>query len=212
VDDAKTMGLLDWFRRPPPIVDRASLADFLDTRAAFLAQKSIWDYARGRSGPYFSMIVKEQAFLEGVEVARWKNYPFGLSIVAEMIHGVLLPFAGPPAPLAASLCAVALDVFDRYPVPAALGEAEWKNARAELATRCQQIGLHPPKAVKDIPVPFAQVFFDNMPIHERLRENDFELIRNQLLINLVSMHRDFTRYANLSAVAAALAAADYQAA
>jgi hypothetical protein len=90
-------------------------------------------------------------------------------------------------------------------VPAALGEEEWSKARAELAIRCRQIGLHPPKLVKDIPVPFAQVFFDNMPIHERLRENDFELIRNQLRVNLVSMHRDFLRYANLPAVARALA-------
>jgi hypothetical protein len=199
------MSLLDWFRRPPPIVDRASLADFVDTRAAFLAQKSIWDYVRGRSGPYFTMIVKEQLFLEGVEIARWKNYPFGISIVGEMVHGVLLPLAGPTAPLAQSICELALDVFDRYPVPAALGEEQWAKARTELATRCQQVALHPPKPVKDIPIPFAQVFFDNMPIHERLRENDFELIRNQLRVNLISMHRDFVKYANLPSVAGALA-------
>jgi hypothetical protein len=201
------MSLLDWFRRPPPIADRASLADFIDTRAAFLAQKSIWDYVRGRSGPYFTMIVKEQVFLDGVEIARWRNYPFGLSIVAEMVHGALLPFSGQPAPLAATLCDLALDVFGRYPVPQALGEEEWARARAELATRCGQIALHPPKPVKDIPLPFAQVFFDNMPIHERLRENDFELIRNQLRVNLISMHRDFVRFANLPAVAAAVAPA-----
>jgi hypothetical protein len=198
------MGLLDWFRRPPPIKDRGGLVEFLDTRAAFLSQKSIWDYARGRSGPYFSMIVKEKAFLEGVEVARWRNYPYGLSIVAEMIHATMMPLVNAPVPLARALQQAAFDVFDRYPVPAALGSVEWSEARDKLGIRIDQIALHPPKPVKDIPVPFAQVFFDNMPIHERLRENDFELIRNQLRVNLLSMQRDFLKVADLPALVADL--------
>ncbi len=198
------MGIFDWFRRPPPIDDHASLVNFLDTRAAFLAQKSIWDYVRGRSGPYFSMIVKEKAFLDGVDVARWKNYPYGLSIVAEMVHGALLPVAGEPVPLAHALRETALDAFDRYPVPAALGAAEWTQARGELSARIDAVALHPPKDVKDIPLPFAKVFFDTMPIHERLRENDFELITNQLRATLLGMHRDFLKYAKLEMLAANL--------
>ena len=198
------MGFLDWFRSPPPIADRAALVDFLDQRAAFLSQKSIWDYVRGRAGPYFSMIVKEKAFLEGLEIARWKNYPYGLSIVAEMLHGILLPAAGDAAALARVMRVAALEAFDRYPVPAALGAELWADARRELGVRIDQVSLHPPKLVKDIPVPFAQTFFDNMPIHERLRAQDFELIRNQLRVNLISMHRDFLKRADLDALAADL--------
>jgi hypothetical protein len=166
-----------------------------------LSQKSIFDYARGRAGPYFSMIMKEKAFQERVEIARWKNYPFGISIVAEMVHGVLLPKVGEPIRLVAALRETALDAFDRYPVPEALGSDYWREARAALALRCDQIGLHPPKLVKDIPTPFAQIYFDNMPIHERLREQDFELIRNQLRINLISMHRDFVKRAQVRPLA-----------
>jgi hypothetical protein len=198
------MGLLDWFRRPPPIEDRASLEGFLDSRAAFLSQKSIFDYVRGRSGPYFSMIIKEESFKAGVEEARWKNYPYGVSIVTEMVHGILLPLTGEPVRLASVLRDLSLDVFDRYPVPAALGAEYWDNERKSLALRCEQIALHPPKQVMDIPVPFAKVFFDNMPIHEKLREQDFELIRNQLRVNLISMHRDFTKYADLPAIVAVI--------
>jgi hypothetical protein len=199
------MGLFDWFRRPPAIKDRASLADFLDTRAAFLTQKSIFDYVRGRSGPYFTMIIKEESFKAGLEEARWRDYPYGLSVVAELVHGILLPLTGRPMELAATMRDLALEVFDRYPVPAALGADEWAEARKELAIRCDQIGLHPTKAAKDIPVSSAKVFFDNMPIHERLREQDFELITNQLRVNVISMHRDFLKYADLPALAAAVA-------
>jgi hypothetical protein len=192
------MGFLDWFRRPPPIADRNALADFLDSRAAFLSQKSIFDYARGRAGPYFTMIMKEKVFQELVEIARWKNYPYGLSIVAEMVHGVLLPEVHQRLPLVAALRETALHAFDRYPAPEALGAEVWGEERKALALRCDQIGLHPPKPVMDIPIPFAQVYFDNMPIHERLREQDFELIRNQLRVNLLSMHRDFTKRTPIS--------------
>jgi hypothetical protein len=205
------MGIFDWFRGPPPITDRAALVDFLDTRAAFLSQKSIWDYARGRSGPYFTLIVKEKVFNDGVEVARWKNYPHGLSMVAEMVHGALMPTVRASVPLAHTLREAALDAFDRYPVPAALGSEQWAQARKDLAVRIDQVALHPTKMVKDIPLPFAQVFFDNMPIHEKLRANDFELIQAQLRLNLLNMQRDFLKAADLPALAADLKNSDNRA-
>lgn len=198
------MGIFDWFRRPPPIADRAALVDFLDSRAAFLSQKSIFDYVRGRSGPFFSQIIKEKEFNDRVNEARWRNYPYALSIVAEMVDGVLLPVTGKPAILAAALKSAAFEVFDRYPVPAMLGDDYWKEARVELGSRIEGIALHPPKFVKDIPLPWADVFFNNMPIHEHLRKQDFELIRNQLRSNLINMHRDFTKVADLQALAGAL--------
>jgi len=207
------MGIFDWFRRPPRIADRASLADFLDTRAAFFAQKSIFDYTRGRAGPYFPQIIKEKEFSTRVDEARWRNYPYGLSMVAEMVHGVLLPAAGDAPALAAALQEISLDVFDRYPVPPMLGEEYWSGERAGLATRIAGIALHPPKPVKDIPMPFGEIFFNNMPIHERLREHDFELIRNHLRSNLLSMNRDFLKHADIEAlVGVLLPAADRTAA
>jgi hypothetical protein len=198
------MGLLDWFRRPPPIVDRATLADFIDTRAAFLVQKGIFDYVRGRAGPYFSMIIKEAVFKANVEESRWKSYPHSLSVVTELVHSILVPHTGEPVRLAAVLCDVAQEVFDRYPVPAPLGAEYWAQARKDLAVRCGQVALHAPKNPQDIPLSFAQIFFDNMPIHERLREEDFDQIKNQLRVNVLSMHRDFLKYADLDKVAASL--------
>lgn len=198
------MGLLDWFRGSPPIVDRNSLADFLDTRAAFLVQKGIFDYVRGRSGPYFSFIINEAEFKASLEESRWKSYPHSLSVLTELVHSILVPRTGHPAALAAALCDVALDVFDRYPVPVPLDAEYWAQARKDLAVRCGQIALHAPKTPQDIPVPFAKIFFDNMPIHERLREHDFDQIKNQLRVNVLSMHHDFLKYADLAKVSASL--------
>jgi hypothetical protein len=198
------MGLFDWFRSAPLINDRASLADFIDTRAAFLTQKSIFDYVRGRAGPYFSIIINEEEFKANLEEGRWKSYPFALSVVTELVYSVLVPLTGRPVELAAKLRDVALEVFDRYPVPPALNAGHWKEARRELAIRCEQISLHPPKLPADMPVPVAKVFFDNMPIHEKLRQHDFVQITNQLRANTLSMHGEFLKQADLPALAAAL--------
>ncbi len=38
------------------------------------------------------------------------------------------------------------------------------------------IGMHPPKRAIDIAIPWAEAYFDMMPIHEKLRGRDFPTI------------------------------------
>ena len=96
-------------------------------------------------------------------------------MVGELVEGVLCPHAGARSEIASlkGCMTLVLSVFDRYPVPASLGEQAWSDARAELARRLQLIGLHPPKRAMDIPEPFAKAYFDLMPIHKQLRGRDF---------------------------------------
>jgi hypothetical protein len=180
------------------------LIDFLDARASFLAQKSVFDYARGRSGPHFTAMVKEHVFAQAVDEARWRNYPIALAMVAEMIYGVMLPATGQGTQLARALREASLEAFDRHPTPAIIGAQPWLEARSTLSQRVDGVALHPPKHVKDVPLQFAQTFYDNMPIHEQVRGRDFELIRNHLRVNLLNTHRDFNRAADLPAIAADL--------
>jgi hypothetical protein len=201
------MGFLDWFRRPRPIDDRAGLIDYLDTRAAFLTQKGIFDFVRATSGPAFSGLIREAAFSQAVDRARWKSYPLSLAMVTEMVHGVLRPAATGAGPLAEALQTAVWAVIDRYPMPQPIGIAEWAAARAELGVRVLQIGLHPRKAVKDIPAPLAPQFFVNLPIHERLRRQDDAWVTNNLRINLIRMWEDFDRRAIVAALVDALGVA-----
>jgi hypothetical protein len=191
------MGLVDWilgipayFRRAPVIDSRDRLIEFLDTRAAFLIQKNIFDYARARAGPYFSSIIKEAAFQHAVEVSRWTNFPVGLAALAEIVRGVLFEAADRKA-LNDAVSSATLAAFDKYPVPEVLGEETWKQARETLLLRLQQIDMHPPKFAKDVILPYAKQIFDTQPIHEELRKRDFEMIQAQLRINLVTMHVEF---------------------
>jgi hypothetical protein len=82
------------FGQRPAVGDTEALADFIDTRAAFLMQKGIYEYSRARAGHYAKVLFSEEAFAEAVERARWSAYPLGLAMVGEMAEGVLRSCAG----------------------------------------------------------------------------------------------------------------------
>jgi hypothetical protein len=205
------LALFGLFRRPPPVRDLGELADFIDAQASFVTQKGIYEYARARAGHYAKILFRESMFQEAVERSRWSAYPIGLVMVAELVEGILRPQTGAERWQAAgALAEVVLSVFDRYPVPAPLGAAAWGEARAELARRLKRIGLHPVKRAKDIPEPFAQAYFDLLPVHEQLRGRDFPTTRNYLRVTMVNIHDEFTRRADTPALVSALRQASEQ--
>jgi hypothetical protein len=189
-----------FFWRRPPIADPKALADFIDERSAFLVQKGINDYSRARAGHYTKVLLSDAGFVEAFERARWSTYPMGLAMVGELVEGVLRRAAADPALHRDSFCSLVLSVFDRYPAPAALSGEEWADARAELASRLQQLGLHPPKRAVDIPAPYARRYWDLMPIHKDIRTPDFPTTRSYLQVMLCNIHDELTKRTDLPAV------------
>ena len=198
------MGLLDLFRRKPPIRDQAALATFIDENAAFLVQKGIYEYSRARAGHYAKVLFREPGFKAAVEVSRWRAYPLGLLMVSEMVEGVLRPNVGDRHAALDAISALALGIFDHYPVPSALGDQAWGELRAELTRQLALIGLHPPKRAIDIPEPWAQTYFDLLPVHEELRTRDFPTLRNYLRVTLCNIHDEFAKRLDLRTVAASV--------
>ena len=201
------MNIFRIFGRPPRIREARALADFIDENAAFLVQKGIYEYSRARAGHYAKVLFGEAEFIASADESRWRAYPLGLAMVAEVVEGVLRGHAGEDRhALLDALAALVLSVLDRYPVPAALGEQAWRELRAELAPRLSHFGLHPPKRVMDIPEPWAESYFALMPIHERLRGRDFPTMRNYLKVTLCNIHDELVRRMDAPAVASALLA------
>lgn len=199
------MGFLDRFRRPPPIHDADQLADFVDQQAAFVAQKGIYEYARARAGHYAKVLFREPEFQTACDISRWQTFPLGLAMVGELLEGVLLPaWRGDRVDLTDAVRGLVLSVFDRYPVPQVLDAQMWSQLRAELDRRLKQMGLHPPKWVKDIPEPFWERYFDLMPIHEKLRTRDAPTTRNYLRVTLINIHDELVRRIDAADMAAKL--------
>jgi hypothetical protein len=190
------------FWRRPPIADLDALATFVDERSAFLVQKGLHEYSRARSGHYAKVLFNERGFIEAMEQARWRAYPLGLAMVGEVLEGVLRGHAGDAtAQHLDALRWFVLSVFDRYPVPAALGETSWQDARADLNQRLQLLGLHPPKRAIDIPAPYARTYWDLMPINKEIRSRDFSTTHSYLKIMLCNIHDELTSRADLPALA-----------
>jgi hypothetical protein len=193
------------FRRRQPIIDPATLADFIDEQAAFLAQKGIYEYSRARAGHYAKILFAVQEFIDTVEKSRWRAFPIALAMVSELVEGVLRPLAGTEQNRQLSaIVQVALSVFDRYPVPAALGEATWRETRGELRRRLQSIGLHPVKRAFEIPDPFVKAYLDLMPIHKKLRASEFPTIHGYLKVTLCNVHEELTKRIDVPVVVASL--------
>lgn len=200
--------IYDLVMRPwPPINTIDRLADFVDEQSSFVAQKGIYEYSRARAGHYAKVLFGEPEFIEAVDRSRWRAYPIGLAMVAELVEGVLRPYAGTDQlRQLAGLRRLALSVFDRYPVPAMLTAGEWRDARRELERRLDHIGLHPPKRAMDVPEPFADAYFNVMPIHKKLRASDAPTIRNYLRVTMCNVHDEFTRRVDAAAASEQLRA------
>ena len=199
------MGLFDIFKRRQPIRDAAALADFIDQNAAFLVQKGFYEYSRARAGHYAKVLFKEQSFRDAIELSRWQAYPLGLALVAELVEGVLRPYADAQRQQQTdALTALVVSVFDRYPVPAALGAMAWSAARADLVQRLQLLGLHGVKRAIDIPEQHVRTYFDLMPIHEKLRSAEFPTIRNYLRVSMANIHQELTKRLDAAAAAQSL--------
>ena len=201
------MGLLDFFRRPGPIRDAGELADFIDKQAAFVAQKGIYEYARARAGHYAKVLFGEPEFQAACDISRWRAYPIGLVMVAELAEGVLRPFAADEeVRQREALVALVLAIFDRYPEPAAIGTQEWQELRAELDRRLKLVGFHAPKWAKDVPEQYAESYFNLMPIHEKLRGRDYQTTRNYLRVTMTNIHDELTKRLDAPATAESLRA------
>jgi hypothetical protein len=196
-----------FFRRHPPIRDAAGLADFIDQHAAFVAQKGIYEYSRARAGHYAKVLFREPEFQAASDVSRWRAYPLGLAMVGELTEGVLCPADRTERQAQVdAIGALVLAVFDRYPVPAALGEETWTGLRAELAQRLKLIGMHPPKWAKDVPEPLWESYFNLLPIHQKLRIPDAPTTRNYLRVTMINIHDELTKRLDAPAVVASLRA------
>ena len=164
-------------------------------------QKGIYEYSRARAGHYSKVLFAEPEFHKAVEQSRWRAYPLGLAMVGELVEGVLRSHSAPTGAVNSmrwwqsfSRSSIAIRV------PDSLGGPRWRDLRIDLERRLQLIGLHPPKRAIDIPEPFAKLYFNLMPIHEKLRGRDYPTTHNYLRVTLCNIHDELTRRMDANAV------------
>lgn len=191
------MGLLDklgasLLGRQERIASGEALADFIDSRAAFLCQKCVVEFCRVRAGVYWQKLFTEEEFLTALGIANWRAFPPSVGMIAEMVEGVLREPAGlRQRALPAAIGGVCRAVFARHAVPDGLPPDFWEDAAALVDARLQATQASAPRPVRLIPDPLARAVFEALPIHQSIVTNDYDYIFNNLRMNLLRFHSDF---------------------
>ncbi|NGO52408.1 type II toxin-antitoxin system VapC family toxin [Allomesorhizobium camelthorni] len=187
------------------VADRRALADFMDSRAAFLCQKCVVEFCRVRAGVYWQKLFSEAEFQEKLRQSRWQSYPPAFAMVAEMVEGATRSHAGQrQRRLPAALETVAAEVFARYPVPDGAPVDFWDDALVLVRERLQATQAGPPRPVKDMTSPSARMIFEALPLHKEIVAHDFDYIRNNLRMNLLRFHEDFVAAARFETLVPSL--------
>jgi hypothetical protein len=193
------------------VADRQALADFMDSRAAFLCQKCVVEFCRVRAGVYWQKLFSEADFQEKLRQSRWQSYPPAFAMVAEMVEGATRPHAGQrQRRLPSALESVAAEVFSRYPVPDGAPPAFWDDALVLVRERLQGTQAGPPRPVKDMTSPSARMIFEALPLHKEIVTHDFDYIRNNLRMNLLRFHEDFLQAARFDTLVPSLLGEELQ--
>ncbi|TWG98453.1 hypothetical protein L598_001800000390 [Mesorhizobium sp. J18] len=197
------MGVLDnllqgVFSKPPAIATVAELMQFMDSRVSFLAQKGVVEFCRVRAGVHWEKLFGEAEFQQELTRSRWQAYPPAFAMIAEVIEGVLREPAGiRQRQLPAVIATLSKDIFRKYPVPEGLAPGFWDEALKLVREKLDQAQGGPPRPVREIPKKTARLIFDALPLHEDVVTNDYDYIFNFLRMNLLRIHEDFTRAADL---------------
>lgn len=183
------MGFFDFLlRRKPRITTPGDLAEFIDRQAAFLIQKGIYDYTRARSGHYSKVMLADKGFQGALNRSRWLAFPLGLAMVGETVESVLAPHTdGDRRAALDPLIRLVLSVYDKYPQPPELNDAEWESGRTDLALHLERLSTHPPKRIIDIPVPFAERYFAMMPFDKSFLTPDAPTARGFMQLQLLAV-------------------------
>jgi hypothetical protein len=197
------MGLIEnlvtkLFRKEPVIASGAALADFIDSRAAFLSQKCVVEFCRVRSGVYWQKLFSEAEFRESLRVSCWNSYPPAAAMIAEMVEGAIRPAAGlRQRQLPDALMRVVDEVFARHPIPAGAPDTFWTDARALVRARLDATQSGPPRPVRKAAEPMAKLIHKALPLHPNLVSHDYDYIRNNLRMNLLRAYEEFVEAADL---------------
>jgi len=76
-------------RRNEPVNDRAGLRRFLETRASYVAQTSLYGYLRTRAGMIYPQLFDDDVFVHSINIAKWHIWLACLSDLSIYAGGLL---------------------------------------------------------------------------------------------------------------------------
>jgi hypothetical protein len=192
-------------RRWAPVTTVQELADFLAAQTAYVAQRSVIEYCRARTGFNWDKLALEQQFLDRLEVCRWEAYAVVLAEVAELALIRLRRDAAADSEVyLPGLVAAAHAALLRHPVPS--HRSTWTDAADAIQRHLARAVLAAPRPIHLLGLQSADTIFDLLPIHADLRPQDREMFQNSVRFAICGAFDAMSRCFELPALEASLLA------
>lgn len=192
--------------RHPAVADYAGLIDFMDSRAAFVSQKCVYEYCRARSGLNWEPLMREQAFVEALRQSRWDAYAAALGDLVVHLEGRLRPEdTRLHARLVDRLLVAAAEVLARHKTDSERPQG-WGEEIALLRERLNQAQLGPPRPAAETARVGGKRIYETLPLHAELTKHDRMLVTNAVRFNFSRVAADLERDLDAPRVVAQLLA------
>ena len=187
-----------------PIDSAESLGRFLDERASFLAQTSLYGYLQTRAGMRYPELFDDDAFVASINVAKWQLWLDCLSDLAVYAGSRIAQHRPDETPrLASALTEVVDEVLVRVGTPAEAGpefRAHAERVRARVA-RTDWLAVGPDEAAfTESPAGIVRW----APVKDELKVLDEEIVRNSVRFRWQAVRRDFAAQLRLAPLVASL--------
>lgn len=190
--------------RQEPIDTPEALARFIDKRASFVAQTSLYGYLRTRAGMRYPELFDDDPFVEAINVAKWHVWLDCLSDIAVYTGSRVAQQAPRELPRIARMMLAEVDrVLAQAGTPADAGAgfaAHAERVRSRVA-RTDWLAVGPDEAAfTESPAGLVRW----SPVMDELKELDGEIVRNSVRFRWQEVRRDFARHLDLQAILASL--------
>jgi len=166
-------------RRLQPIRDADALRAFLQTRASFVAQMTLYGYLRARSGVRFPELFTDDRFVASINIAKWHVWLACLADLAAYAGGMLRRSGAPHAAVTELMQRLVEEILAETGQPPDAGQefsahAERVRARMALCDWAAQADGDGPF----VESPSALVYW--APVLDELKVLDEEIVRNSV--------------------------------
>lgn len=187
-----------------PIASPDALARFLEQRASFVAQTSLYGYLRTRAGMRYPELFNDEPFVESINIAKWHVWLDCLSDLAVFSGSRLAQGAPRAMPGVARMMLEVVDaVLTRTGTPADAGSdfaAHAERVRSRVARTDWLAVGNDEAAFTESPAGLVRW----APVMDELKELDAEVVRNSVRFRWQEVRRDFARYLDAEAMLGSL--------
>lgn len=184
------------FVRPAAIDSTEALAEFIDSRSAFMAQKCVTEFCRVRAGVHWEKLFGEEIFQRALIQSNWAAYTPAMAMIAEMVESHLRPESGGRrSEIVARLTLLADGLRSGKSLPEDADAAGWAAQDQMVAEALSRTAFQPARPVRMMPEPLARTIHAALPMDSSVVEADYDYIFNNLRMNLLRAHDEFSQRA-----------------